>query len=57
MRIDRPPDRLGRPPNYRWIMRDPPDPPPKKVFDRIVFQSLKRLEHLSLTVIEVYRDQ
>ena len=39
MRIDRPPDRLGRPPNYRWIMRRPPDPPPKKVFDRVSFSN------------------
>ena len=25
MRIDRPPDRLGRPPNYRWITLKFPD--------------------------------
>jgi hypothetical protein len=28
MRIDRPPDRFGLPPNYRWIHGQPPDPPP-----------------------------
>ena len=35
MQLDRPPDRLGRPPNCRWIMRRPPDPPPKKVSDSV----------------------
>ena len=35
MRLDRPPDRFGRPPNCRWIMCRPPDPPPKKVFDHV----------------------
>ena len=28
MRINRPPDRFGLPPNYRWIHGQPPDPPP-----------------------------
>ena len=28
MRIHRPPDRFGLPPNYRWIHGQPPDPPP-----------------------------
>ena len=32
MRIDRPPDQLGRPPNCRWITRRPPDPPPRRGF-------------------------
>ena len=32
MQIDRPPDRLGRPPNCRWITRRPPDPPPRRGF-------------------------
>ena len=27
MRIHRPPDRFGLPPNYRWIHGQPPDPP------------------------------
>ena len=27
MRIHRPPDRFGLPPNYRWIHGLPPDPP------------------------------
>ena len=32
MRIHRPPDRSGLPPNYRWIHGQPPDPPPDIFF-------------------------
>ena len=27
MRTNKPPDRFGLPPNYRWIHGHPPDPP------------------------------
>ena len=40
MQLHRQPDRLGRPPNCRWIIRRPPDPPPKEVFDRASFSNV-----------------
>jgi hypothetical protein len=27
MRQHKPPDRIGRPPKFRWLLGDPPDPP------------------------------
>ena len=59
MQLDRPPDRLGRPPNCRWIMHvDRPIRHRRKSLICNVIQSLKRLEdERPLTVIEVYRDQ
>jgi hypothetical protein len=30
MRQHKPPDRIGRPPKFRWLLGDPPDPPPLK---------------------------
>ena len=30
MRQHKPQGRIGRPPKYRWLLGDPPDPPPLK---------------------------
>ena len=39
MRIHKPPDRLGRPPNCRWILGQPPDPPPKLFYFSNIIQT------------------
>ena len=61
MRQHKPPDRIGRPPKFRCLLGDPPDPPPLKSgfpydLSWSVFTEAQSDNHLlSNTKISIYK--